>query len=90
MAAPELIETIEGQGFPNVYIYTYRGVTFGTHRTWRSSPVGWDVGERRDGKWLHPGNGGINMGGYYMPRTRKAAIDNATWAIDRALDKKED
>lgn len=74
---PALVETVDGDGFPNVYVYEYRGVLFGVHKTWRSTPAGWLATERSDGGW-----GEQFTTGYSLPQTRKAAIQVAVDAID--------
>lgn len=78
---PVLVETIDGNGFPNVYVYEYRGVLFGVHKTWRSSPAGWLASERSGGGW-----GDMFTTGYRLPQTRKAAIEAAVDEINYRLD----
>lgn len=77
MKTPTLVKTIEGNGFPNVYIYAYRGTHFGTSKTWRSSPAGWLVSEcDADGNW------GAGIEQYSVAQTRRAAIAVAVAEID--------
>lgn len=76
MSAPELVQTISGNGFPNVYVYEYRGVRFGTAKTWRSYPSGWNVSERVGDAWRESFDDRVT------PQTRAAAIALAVAAID--------
>lgn len=84
MSDAKLIWTLDGKGFPNVYVYLYRGQLFGVAKTWRSSPAGWNVR-----KVESYGDEGITWGesfaGYRIPTTRKEAVARAVDEIDWRL-----
>lgn len=79
---PVLVGTMDGYGFPNVYVYEHRGVRFGVHKTWRSSPAGWLASERDDEGW----RGEQFTTGRSLPQSRKAAVAVAVDEINYRLD----
>jgi hypothetical protein len=85
VSAPVLVKTIDGHGFPNVYVYAYRGYHFGVAKTWRSSPTGWNVNDcDSEGVWSYSRDAdSVTIASpYRMPQTRKAAIAHAVAEID--------
>lgn len=78
-----LVETFTLDFVP-IYVYEYRGVTFGVHKTYRSSPSGWMAAEGRPGAWiLPPGASRLDpqIGDNNPYPTRKQAVADAVSAI---------
>lgn len=82
---PKIVHTIDGNGYPNVYVYEYRGYHFGVSKTWRSSPAGWNVNDCDSrGNWYYDqGATGVTIHNPYgMPQSRRAAVAHAVSEID--------